>query len=183
MAPLADVLEELAADSKLKSEVVFCPGLERFVEFDLRGKTNPSDDDRQARAMGRGTGGGGAAGGNGTHDVGIMEALEDLYFALHPLLVPLDLLRNGLQRDIAHDVGRLGGVITRGRVAEEDANDTIASGREKFHVHWAVDAIVHQRSSFTIHLLREPSRLSIQHRLHGGLLCGTFDDVHAMFLA
>ncbi len=70
-----------------------------------------------------------------------MEALEDLYFALHPFLVPLDLLRDGLQRDIAHDVGRLGGVITRGRVAEEDANDTIASGREKFHVHWAVDAL------------------------------------------
>ena len=44
MAPLADVLEELAADSKLKSEVVFCPGLERFVEFDLRGKTNTSGD-------------------------------------------------------------------------------------------------------------------------------------------
>ena len=56
-------------------------------------------------------------GGNGTHDVGMMEALEDLHFVLHPLLVLLDLLfRNGLQRDIAHDVGRLGGVIMRGRV-------------------------------------------------------------------
>ena len=56
-------------------------------------------------------------GGNGTHDVGMMETLEDLHFALHPLLVPLDLLlRNGLQCDIAHDVGRLGGVIMRGRV-------------------------------------------------------------------
>jgi hypothetical protein len=38
-------------------------------------------------------------------------------------------------------------------VAEEDANDT--SGREKFHVHWAVDAL-------PIHLLCGPSRLSIQ---------------------
>ena len=68
--------------------------------------------------MGRGRGGGqgGAVGGNGTHDVGMMETLEDLHFALHPLLVPLDLLRNGLQCDIAHDVGRLGGVIMRGRV-------------------------------------------------------------------
>jgi hypothetical protein len=67
--------------------------------------------------MGRGTGGGGAVGGNGTHDVGMMETLEDLHFALHPLLVPLDLLlRSGLQRDIADDVGRLGGVIMRGRV-------------------------------------------------------------------
>ena len=66
--------------------------------------------------------------------------------------------------------------IEKTDVAEEDANDT--SGREKFHVHWAVDAL-------PIHLLRGPSRsrLSIQHRSHGGLLGGTFDDVHAMFLA
>jgi hypothetical protein len=36
---LADALEELAADSReLKSEVAFCPGLEPFVDFDLRGK-------------------------------------------------------------------------------------------------------------------------------------------------
>ena len=62
--------------------------------------------------MGRGTGGGGAVGGNGTHDVGMMETLEDLHFALHPLLVPLDLvLWNGLQCNITHDVGQLGRVI------------------------------------------------------------------------
>jgi hypothetical protein len=67
--------------------------------------------------MGRGTGGGGAVGGNRMHDIGMMEPLEDLHFALHPLLVPLDLvLRNGLQRNIAHDVGQLGGVIMRGCV-------------------------------------------------------------------
>jgi len=42
IAALADALEELAADIELKSEVVFCPGLEPFVEFDLRGKTNTS---------------------------------------------------------------------------------------------------------------------------------------------
>ena len=53
-------------------------------------------------------------GGNGTHDVGICRLLKTCIFALRPLLVPLDLLfRN---RDIAHDVGRLGGVIMRGRV-------------------------------------------------------------------
>jgi hypothetical protein len=71
MALLADALEELTAESELKSEVVFFPGLEPFVEFDLRGKTNTSGDKRgRARVMGRGTMGGGAAGGNGTHDVG-----------------------------------------------------------------------------------------------------------------
>ena len=39
-------------------------------------------------------------------------------------------------------------------------------------------------SSFSIQhiqLLRGPSRLSIQHRSHGGLWCDTFDDVHAMY--
>jgi hypothetical protein len=140
--------------------------------------------------MGRGTGGGGAVGGNRTHDVWMMEPLEDLHFALHPLLVPLDLvLRNGLQRNIAHDVGRLGGVIMRGCVGggRGDRDDGCGRGgckrhkraRESscnVHVHWAVDAL-------PIHLLRGPSRLSIQHRSHGGLLGGTFDDVHTMFLA
>jgi hypothetical protein len=58
----------------------------------------------------------------------------------------------------------------------EDANKT--SGREKVHVHWAVDVL-----PLPLHLLRGPSRLSIQHQSHGGLLGGTFDDVHAMFLA
>ncbi len=41
MAVLDDALEELSAD---ESEVVFCPGLEPFIEFDLRGKTNTSGD-------------------------------------------------------------------------------------------------------------------------------------------
>ena len=43
---LADALGELrlAADSELKSEVVFCPGLEPFVEFDIWGKMNTSGD-------------------------------------------------------------------------------------------------------------------------------------------
>jgi hypothetical protein len=44
MTPLADALEELATGSELKSEVVCCLGLEPFVEFDLRGKTNTSGD-------------------------------------------------------------------------------------------------------------------------------------------
>ena len=44
MALLADALEELGTDSELTSEVVFCPGLEPFLEFDLRGKKNTSGD-------------------------------------------------------------------------------------------------------------------------------------------
>ena len=32
----AEALKELAANSELESEVVFCPILERFVEFDLQ---------------------------------------------------------------------------------------------------------------------------------------------------
>jgi hypothetical protein len=47
----------------------------------------------------------------------MVEALEGLHFAPHALLVPLDLLlRNGLQRDIARDVHRLGRVSMRGRM-------------------------------------------------------------------
>jgi len=40
MAPLADALEGLGTDSELKSKVVFRPGLEPFVKFDLQGKKN-----------------------------------------------------------------------------------------------------------------------------------------------
>ena len=36
VAALTGALEELAADSELESEVVFCPRLEPFVEFDLQ---------------------------------------------------------------------------------------------------------------------------------------------------
>ena len=50
------------------------------------------------------------------HDVGMAQALEDLHFAPHALLVPLDFLRNGLQRDIVRDVRSLGGVSMRGRM-------------------------------------------------------------------
>jgi len=81
MAALDDALEELSADGKPESEVVFYPRLEPLVESD---------------------------------NVGMVEALEDLHFTPHSLLVPLDLLRNGLQRDIARDVRRLGGVSMRG---------------------------------------------------------------------
>ena len=42
MSALVDALEELSADGELESEVVFCPRLEPFIEFDLRGKTNTS---------------------------------------------------------------------------------------------------------------------------------------------
>ena len=44
MAALADALEELSADGELEGEVVFCPGLEPFVEFDIWGKMNTSGD-------------------------------------------------------------------------------------------------------------------------------------------
>ena len=54
--------------------------------------------------------------GNRTHDVGMVEALEDLHLAPHALLVPLDLLRNGLQRDIVRDVRYLTGVSMGGRM-------------------------------------------------------------------
>ncbi len=47
----------------------------------------------------------------------MVEALEDLHFVPHALLVPLYLLlRNGLQRDIARDVRRPSGVSMRGRM-------------------------------------------------------------------
>jgi len=36
MAALTEALKELAADNGLESEVVFCPGLEPFVELDLQ---------------------------------------------------------------------------------------------------------------------------------------------------
>jgi len=36
MAALTEALKELAADSELESEVIFCPRLEPFVEFDLQ---------------------------------------------------------------------------------------------------------------------------------------------------
>ena len=35
MAALTGALKELAADSELESEVVFCPRLEPFIELDL----------------------------------------------------------------------------------------------------------------------------------------------------
>jgi hypothetical protein len=36
MAALVEALKELAADSELEGEVVLCPRLEPFVEFDLQ---------------------------------------------------------------------------------------------------------------------------------------------------
>ena len=39
MAALTEALEELAADSELKSEVVSCPRPKPFVEFDLQRDT------------------------------------------------------------------------------------------------------------------------------------------------
>ena len=36
MTALTKALKELAADSDLESEVVFCPKLEPFLEFDLQ---------------------------------------------------------------------------------------------------------------------------------------------------
>ena len=109
MAALADALEELSADGELEGEVVFCPGLEPFIEFDLRGKPNKSGTNDDGRGSWQGEQGWSKWEGNLTHDVGMIEALEDLHFAPHALLVPLDfLLRNGLQRDIARDVRRIG---------------------------------------------------------------------------
>ena len=51
------------------------------------------------------------------HNVGMVEALEDLHFTPPPLLVPFDLLlRNDLQCDIARDIHHLGGVSMRGHM-------------------------------------------------------------------
>jgi hypothetical protein len=50
MAALADALKQLAADIELKSEVVFCPGLEPFVEFDLRGERTRQATNDDGRA-------------------------------------------------------------------------------------------------------------------------------------
>ena len=36
MTALTEALKELAADSELEGEVVFCPRLEPLVEFDLQ---------------------------------------------------------------------------------------------------------------------------------------------------
>jgi hypothetical protein len=68
--------------------------------------------------------------GNQTHYVGMIEALEDLHLAPHALLVPLDLLRNGLQRDIVHNIHRLGGVSVRGQMggARGDREDRRSRG-------------------------------------------------------
>ncbi len=54
--------------------------------------------------------------GDRTHNIGMVEALEDLHFAPHALLIPLDLLRNDLQCDIARDIHHLGGVSMRGHM-------------------------------------------------------------------
>jgi len=73
-------------------------------------------------------------------DVGMVEALEDLHFSPHALLVPLDLLlRNGLQRDIARDVRRLGGVNMRGCMGSGrgDREDGCGGkGVEFFYLHF-----------------------------------------------
>jgi hypothetical protein len=70
-----------------------------------------------------------SARGNGTHNVGIVSALEDPHLALHALLIPLSfLLRNGLQRDFARKIHSwrcrrcLGerGKVEESEVAEED---------------------------------------------------------------
>ena len=55
--------------------------------------------------------------GNRTHDVAIIEALEHRHAAPYDLLIPLDLLRHGLQYDLACDVpwrDLSGGGIARG---------------------------------------------------------------------
>src|SRR6267154_1095259 len=60
----------------------------------------------------------------------MVQALEDLHFAPHALLVPLDLfLRNGLQRDIARDIRRLGGVSMRGRMGSGRGDREDGCGR------------------------------------------------------
>ena len=77
------------------------------------------------------------------------EALEDLHFAPHALLVPLDLLlRNGLQRDIARDVRRLGGVSADVWVVEEETeNMDVAEGGLEEAVRWAAGGRAVRRSS------------------------------------
>jgi hypothetical protein len=63
----------------------------------------------------------------------MVEALEDLHLAPHTLLVPLDhLLRNGLQRNIAHDIRRLGGVSMRGHMGGGRGDREDGCGRGGF---------------------------------------------------
>lgn len=63
----------------------------------------------------------GEEGKRGTHDVGMIEALEDPHLAPHALLIPLDLLlRDGLQGNLESDVlrhriGRVGTARRYGR--------------------------------------------------------------------
>jgi len=67
--------------------------------------------------------------GNRTRDVGMVEALEDLHLAPHALLVPLGLLRNGLQRDIARDIRHLTGVSMGGRMGSGRGDREDGCGR------------------------------------------------------
>jgi hypothetical protein len=67
------------------------------------------------------------------HDVGMVEALEDLHFAPHTLLVPLTFLGIAFS-DIMRDVRRLGGVSMCGRMGggrgdREDGCDRGGLGR------------------------------------------------------
>jgi hypothetical protein len=67
-----------------------------------------------------------------THDVGMIETLEDAHLAPHALLVPLDLLlRDRLERDLARDVpgrGRRREGTSRGRDRERGGGARVGRG-------------------------------------------------------
>ena len=79
VAALAETLKEFAADSELEREVVSCPRLESFVEFDLQKGSSETCKETD-------NGGGPRAHGgekrDGTHGVVMIEALEHPHLAI-----------------------------------------------------------------------------------------------------
>jgi len=79
LVALAETLKEFAANSELEREVVFCPRLESFVEFDLQKGSSQTCKETD-------NGGGPRAYGgkkrDGTHGVVIIEALARPHLAI-----------------------------------------------------------------------------------------------------
>jgi hypothetical protein len=79
------------------------------------------EEEREGRSSAR---------GNGTHDVGVINALEDPHLVPHALLVPLSfLLRNGLQRDLAREVHSWRHRRCLAREESEVADEDLGEGR------------------------------------------------------
>ena len=98
---LANSFKEFSADCELEGKIICRPRLEPLVKFDLFLQEDASNYDACQIALGE-------EGKRGeTHDVGMIEALEDPHLAPHALLIALDLLlRDGLQGNLASDVLR-----------------------------------------------------------------------------